>query len=200
MATTTHPTAVKLLDTVSTMLDGDTPNEIFVDDVLHASGVSRGSLYHHFGDYPALIHATLLKRFSANVDADSEAMLAVAKLSTSMDDYWNRIRTLSAATQVPERAPVRAERARMISLASSDAEFARALAVEQDRLTNSMGEAIAVAQRKGWVNQDLDPRAVATLLQAYSLGRAVDDVAGEPLSNDAWLAVIDTVIASLKQV
>jgi hypothetical protein len=126
--------------------------------------------------------------------------MAVAETATSKDDYWNRIRSLSAATQVPERAPVRAERARLISLASSDLQFARALAAEQDRLTNSMGEAIAVAQGKGWVNQNLDPRAVATFLQAYSLGRAVDDVAENPLNNEAWLAVIDTVIASLKQV
>jgi AcrR family transcriptional regulator len=200
MPSETHPTAIKLLDTVSTMLDGDHPNEIFVDDVLHVSGVSRGSLYHHFGDYPALIRATLVRRFSANVDADSATMMAVAETATSKDDYWNRIRALSAATQVPERAPVRAERARLISLVSSDPQFARALAAEQDRLTNSMGEAIAVAQRKGWVNQILDPRAVATFLQAYSLGRAVDDVAENPLNNEAWLAVIDTVIASLKEV
>ena len=196
----THPTAVKLLDTVSAMLDGENPNEIFVDDVLLVSGVSRGSLYHHFGDYPSLVRATLLRRFSANVDADSQAMMAIAERATSKDDYWNRIRTLSAATQVPERAPVRAERARLISLAPSDAEFARALAAEQDRLTNSMGEAVAVAQRKGWVNVNLDPRAIATFLQAYSLGRAVDDVSEKRLDNQAWLSVIDTVIASLKQV
>ena len=44
-----HPTAEKLIDTVSEMLDGEHPHAILVDDVLSASGVSRGALYHHFG-------------------------------------------------------------------------------------------------------------------------------------------------------
>lgn len=193
-----HPTAVKLLDTVSAMLDGTNPNEIYVDDVLRESGVSRGSLYHHFGDYPSLIHASLLRRFALNVVNDAAAMMQIAESATSKDDYWERIRRLSAVTQVPERAPVRAERARLISLARSDEEFAKVLAREQDRLTQSMGEAVALAQRKGWVKESLDPRAVAVFLQAYSMGRAVDDVAGERLPNGAWVSVIDTVLASLR--
>lgn len=193
-----HPTAVKLMDTVSAMLDGANPNEIYVDDVLRESGVSRGSLYHHFGDYPSLIHATLLRRFAANVDADSHAMMQIATSATSKDDYWSRIIQLSAMTQTPERAVIRAERARVIALAPADPEFATALAREQDRLTASMGEAIALAQTRGWVIQALDPRAVAVFLQAYSLGRAVDDVAGEHISNSDWLRIIDTVIAALK--
>ena len=198
MSSHDHPTAVKLLDTVSAMLDGTNPNEIFVDDVLRKSGVSRGSLYHHFGDYPSLIHAALLRRFATNVSNDSAAMMEIAESASSKSDYWERIGRLSAMTQVPERAAVRAERARLISLARSDDDFAKALALEQDRLTHAMGEAIAIAQRKGWVKESLDPRAVAVFLQAYSLGRAVDDVAGERLPNSSWLAVIDTVIASLR--
>ncbi len=193
-----HPTAVKLLDTVSVMLDGENPNEIFVDDVLRKSGVSRGSLYHHFGDYPSLIHAALLRRFGLNVVNDAAAMMKIAESATSKDDYWKRISRLSAMTQVPERAPVRAERARLISLARSDKEFAAALAREQDHLTQSMGEAVALAQNKGWIKEGLDPRAVAVFLQAYSLGRAVDDVAGERLPNSAWVSMIDTVLASLR--
>ncbi len=194
----THPTAVKLLDAVSVMLDGENPNDIFVDDVLRKSGVSRGSLYHHFGDYPSLIHAALLRRFALNVVNDAAAMMQIAESATSKDDYWERISHLSAMTQVPERAPVRAERARLISLARSDEEFAKVLAREQDRLTQSMGEAVALAQHKGWVKESLDPRAVAVFLQAYSLGRAVDDVSGERLPNGAWVSVIDTVLASLR--
>ena len=194
-----HPTAVTLLDTVSAMLDTVNPNEIYVDDVLRVSGVSRGSLYHHFGDYPSLIHATLIRRFAGNVDRDSAAMRAVAETAASKNDYWIRIRTLSAETQIRGRASARAERARVISLALTDEKFGRALAVEQDRLTNTMADAIAVAQDKGWVTSTLSPRAIAVFLQAYSLGRAVDDVAGAHLPNEEWVSLIETVISALEQ-
>lgn len=198
MSEEVHPTALKLLDTVSAMLDSDNPHDILVDEVLRISGVSRGSLYHHFGDFPGLVQATLLRRFSVNVALDGRAMLEVAERATSERDYWDRIRHLSSMTQVPERAPVRAERARLISLATSDEDFGRALAREQERVTSAMTDAISQAQQKGWVKPDLNPRAIAVFLQAYSLGRAVDDIAESHVPNEDWIFLVDTVINSLK--
>lgn len=186
------------MDTVSLMLDGDRAHQIRVDDVLATSGLSRSSVYHHFGDYQGLIEATLLSRFSANVDADAKAMSQVAQESTSKDEYWKQIRKLSALTQTPQRAPVRAERARIIALAATNERFRKSLQVKQDRLTDSMAASIAIAQSKGWVTTELSAKAISVFLQAYSLGRAVDDVAGKNLENDEWLSLIEKVISSLE--
>jgi AcrR family transcriptional regulator len=168
-----------------------------VDEVLRVSGVSRGSLYHHFGDFPGLINATLLHRFSVNVKADAEAMMAVAESASSKEDYWERIRLLSAMTQVPERAPIRAERARIISMASSDATFGKALSVEQDRLTTAMADSIALAQKNGWVNPHLSAHAIAVFLQAYSLGRSVDDISNAKVANSDWISLIERIFEPL---
>lgn len=198
MVESPHPTAVKLMDTVSTMLDSDNPHDILVDEVLRISGVSRGSLYHHFGDFPGLIHATLLRRFSQNVEADTRAMWNIAEHADSQESYWSKIRQLSAATQVPERAPIRAERARLVSLASSDDHFAQALAREQERLTQGISDAIALAQSKGWVKAELSPLAISVFLQAYSLGRAVDDISERRVPNDDWVTLIESVLTSFE--
>lgn len=197
MADSLHHTALKLMDTVSAMLDGAHSHDILVDEVLRVSGVSRGSLYHHFGDFPGLISATLLLRFSINVKADAAAMMAVATSAISKEDYWERIRVLSAMTQIPERAPIRAERARIISMASSDEEFGKQLALEQDHLTSAMAESIALAQNKGWVNPHLSAQAIAVFLQAYSLGRSVDDVANIHVANSDWVELIETIFMPL---
>jgi AcrR family transcriptional regulator len=189
---------LKLVATVATMLEGANPHDILVDDVLKESGISRGSLYHHFGDFDGLIHATLLSRFATNVEADGAAMWHLADSATSQEDYWNRIRQLSAATQVPSRAPIRAERARLIGMASVSSEFAGKLAAVQDRLTEVMAEAIEHGQSKGWVNPALSPRALSLFLQAYSLGRAIDDISGTHVPNQEWVDLIDTVLASFE--
>lgn len=186
------------MDTVSVMLDGDRAHQILVDDVLAASGLSRSSVYHHFGDYQGLIEATLLRRFSVNVDADAKAMTQVAEDSTSKDEYWERIRKLSALTQTPQRAPVRAERARIIALAATNERFRKSLEVQQDRLTDAMAASIELAQQKGWVTKELSARSISVFLQAYSLGRSVDDVAGNHLDNNEWLRVVEKVISSLE--
>lgn len=198
MSSHTHPTAERLIATVSGMLDGDSPHSILIDSVLQESGVSRGALYHHFGDFPGLIEATLLRRFSMNVDADSAAIHKITTASQTFEEYWANIRALSAATQIPERAPIRAERARILALAATNDRFRSQLRVEQERLTSEMTEAIARAQIRGWVNDALDARAVAVLLQAYSLGRIVDDISIEPLNNERWIQLIDTVLTSLQ--
>lgn len=198
MVESPHPTAEKLLDTVSTMLDSDNPHDILVDEVLRVSGVSRGSLYHHFGDFPGLVQATLLRRFSRNVDADGKAMMAVVQESTSKEDYWTRIRELSAFTQLPSRAPVRAERARIISMASSDLAFHNALSREQDRVTQVMAEAIDKAQENGWVKATLSSQAIAVFLQAYSLGRAVDDLASDKVPNADWVLLVEKVLGAFE--
>lgn len=193
-----HPTAERLIATVSQMLDGENPHSIIVDDVLAASGVSRSGVYHHFGDYAGLIEASLLRRFSINVDLDTTAIWQVTRESTTFDEYWQRIRALSAMTQLPERAPIRAERARILSLAATNERLRKQLAQEQERLTTEMGEAIKHAQICGWVTPDLDPNAIAVLLQAYSLGRIVDDITTHHVSNDAWVGVIDAVLSTLQ--
>ncbi|BAU99786.1 TetR/AcrR family transcriptional regulator [Aurantimicrobium minutum] len=193
-----HPTAKKLMDTVSAMLDSSNPHGILVDDVLKISGVARSSLYHHFGDFSGLIRATLLQRFSANVATDGQAMMEVANSAKSKDEYWTRIKELSAYTQLPSRAPIRAERARIMSTASADEEFAVALAEEQQRVTDAMAEAIAIAQAKGFVNAQLSPQAIAVFLQAYSLGRAIDDISVKHVPNEDWIALVETVINSLQ--
>lgn len=193
-----HPTAEKLMQTVSAMLDSEHPHEILVDEVLRVSGVNRGSLYHFFGDFPSLVRTTLLRRFSANVAADGEAMRAVAHTASSKEEYWAKIVELSALTQVAHRAPMRLERARLISLATSDDEFAQALASEQQRVTDALAEAITIAQERGWVDAQLNPQAIAVFLQAYSLGRSVDDVAERNISNDDWQQVVVRAISSFK--
>lgn len=198
MAEALHPTAEQLLATVSAMLDGEHPQDILVDEVLARSGISRGSLYHHFGDFPGLIEAALLRRFSVNVDTDAQAMAHVSTTSTSKEDYWMRMRELSAHTQLPQRAPMRAERARIIALAASNERFGKALSIEQDRLTEAMTSAISIAQEKGWVKPSLNPRAIAVFLQAYTLGRAVDDISNAHVDNNDWLALIEVVTAPLE--
>lgn len=61
-----------------------------------------------------------------------------------------------------------------------------------------MADAIGRAQDKGWVKADLNPRAIAIFLQAYSLGRAVDDIAETHVSQDDWIMLINTVIHSFR--
>jgi AcrR family transcriptional regulator len=190
-------TKERLINTVSQMLDGEHPQNILVEDVLTASGVARGSLYHHFGDFPALIEATLVRRFSAGVDFTNAVIADIVASSTSAAEFFERMYEMSIDTQDPERAHRRAERARELGMANSNLRFRAQLSVEQERLTNTLVEAVVSAQEKEWIRNDLDARAIAVFLQAYTLGRAVDDVAVTKVDPEAWNKLIRAVTEPL---
>lgn len=190
-------TKERLINTVSEMLDGEHPQNILVEDVLSASGVARGSLYHHFGDFPALIEATLVRRFSAGVDFTNAVIADIVSSSTSAAEFFGRMYEMSIDTQDPQRAHRRAERARELGMANSNQRFRDQLSVEQERLTNTLTEAVATAQEKEWIRNDLDARAIAVFLQAYTLGRAVDDVAVTKVEPEAWNKLIRAVTEPL---
>jgi len=197
MSVSVHPTAARLIQTTSEMLDGSNPQHIRIDDVLAVSGVAKGSLYHHFGDFPALLEATLVYRFGKFVDETIAIMDNYARAPASKEEFWERMHEVTLLTQDPERAHRRAERARAIGMAASSERFSKALAVEQDRLTETLATLVRDSQAKGWVNSALDPMAIAVFLQAYTLGRAVDDIASTPVDPEAWNSLIRAVVAPL---
>ncbi len=60
MLTTFHPTKRLLVETVAGMLEAKKPSEILADGVLESSGVSKGSMYHHFEDLQELVETARL--------------------------------------------------------------------------------------------------------------------------------------------
>lgn len=193
-----HPTQVRLIETVSVMLDGKSPYEVLIENVLRESGVSRGSLYYHFGDFQALIERTLVIRFSRGVDETIEMMQHIAQTSSTEDEFWTRMHDVTTYSQSADLAPRRAERARVIGMAGSNDRFRTLLAAEQDRLTGEIIDIIEAVQRKGWVRQEVSPHAVALFIQAYTLGRALDDVADNKVNPNEWADLIKLVTTTLK--
>lgn len=193
-----HPTQLRLIETVSNMLDGQAPYEVLIENVLRESGVSRGSLYYHFGDFGSLIERTLIIRFSAGVDTTTAMMKSVVKKSSSAEDFWQQMRELTTYTQSPELAPRRAERARVIGMAGSNERFRILLAAEQDRLTSEIISVIESVQAKGWARTDISAHAISLFIQAYTLGRSLDDVSDNKVDPREWETLIQLVTSTLQ--
>lgn len=189
-----HPTRQLLIDTTMVLLDQLAPEEITSEDVLHQSGISRGSLYHHFEDFAELLAAAQVARFAEVVD---QSIVGLTKVLTTVTDRASLLAGLSrvtAATQAPERAAMRFERARALATAGSDERMRRMLGVEQARLTDALTDLIREAQEQGLYRKGFDPRACAVLIQSYTLGKVVDDVVDTPVDPEAWNDLISQII------
>ncbi|MEG2386807.1 MAG: TetR/AcrR family transcriptional regulator [Aurantimicrobium sp.] len=194
MAKSSHPTRDRLIETMAELLDGSDPEHITADQVLTASGVSKGSLYHHFEDFEDLLEAALISRFGVNVDATIDALAQILATVNSREELLEALRELNIYNQDQARSSFRLERARAASLTYSSPRFHEALGAEQKRLTDAFTDLFIEAQNKGWMSENVDARAAAVFVQAYTVGRVVDDIAPEKVDPKAWIDLVMHVV------
>lgn len=183
--------------TMVEMLDGPDPEHVTVEDVLNESGISRGSLYHHFADFEELHETGLAFRITEWVNESAAALENIVATAQTKEDIRAGIGAITLVTQDVGRRLNRLERARAFGLAGFSDRFQVVLGAEQVRMTHALRDLIVVGQQKGWIRQDIDPTAVAVFVQAYTLGRVVDDISPEKVDPDKWVDLVNQVVDML---
>jgi hypothetical protein len=79
-------------------------------------------------------------------------------------------------------------------MAEKNEKFRKALGEVQQGLTDLFTEQFIEVQNRGWFNKDFDPRAAAVLIQAYTLGKIVDDVVDNQMDPVIWNALIGLIV------
>jgi AcrR family transcriptional regulator len=199
MARSIHPTKEKLIETMISLMDEHALASILVDDVLRESNISKGSLYHHFENFDDLVEAALIARFAAGVDSSIYLVSEAVNGAKSSEELLEKIVLVTSATQGRTRSKFRLERARVIGLSVNSPKLLESLEREQYRLTTAMADIVREGQEKGWVSKVFDAKTIAVFLQAYTLGRVIDDVAGkeQQIDSNDWNDVVNTAIKAL---
>jgi AcrR family transcriptional regulator len=190
----THPTKDALLSTALELFETTPLSEITTDLVLDRSGISKGSLYHHFEDLGDLLEQAQVQRFSGYVDSSIEYLTQVLTESKDRAEMLEKLKGVTRYTQSHNLSPQRANRVQAISTSIDSSRMRKYLAAEQMRMTNAIADIFREAQERGWANPHLDPESVAIMIQAYTMGRILKDLVSE--SPDAkqeenWVKMID---------
>ena len=189
-----HPTHDRLVEAAISLMSEHLPENISVDMILRQSGVSKGSMYHHFENLADLLETALIHNFASTVDSNIALMRNLLDNARTGSEFYHYINQFNALTQSQARVDTRFDRIRLISLVHKNARLAQRLAGEQARLTNGYAELFRIAQSKGWMDTDFDPGAASVLIQAYTLGKVVDDVVDTPMDPDAWHNLIMKIV------
>jgi len=196
---TSHPTREKLVSTLVSLMDEHALYEIQVDDVLRESNISKGSLYHHFENFDDLTSAALISRFASGVDISIQLVADAVNEAKTAEEFVAKIIEVTTVTQGRTRAKFRLERARVIGLSVNSPKLLKDLEVEQDRLTTALADIVREGQEKGWVNKAFDAKTISVFMQAYTLGRVIDDVASadQRIEQQDWNDVVNAALKSL---
>jgi len=190
-------TRERVVEVVARLLEDGGEDAVRVDEVRDRSGVSIGSIYHHFGDRNGLIVAAQVRRFARYAEAEIAALSEIVQRSSGIEQFRAVLRTLTLATSSELRASERWSRLGVLASTVGRPELDREVRAIQTRLTDEFQAHVAQGQARGFFRSDLDARAVALFVEAYSLGLALNDLDEHPVSEEEWERVVWTVLDQL---
>lgn len=168
-----------------------------VEQLLTKSGISKGSLYHHFEDFVDLVECVQVRIFTEYVELDISAIQRALEAATDRDKFVNLISLITRTALQPQRSTSRIQRARIISATQGRERFATRIGHEQKLLNDQMKRVISVGQERGWIPPHFDAHALALFVQGYAFGLILNDVTEERVGAEEMAVVIDSVIANL---
>ncbi len=192
-----HPTKRTLVETAVVLLETMPVHEITSDLVLERSGISKGSLYHHFEDFPDLLEFAQVFLFSTYVDSTVTNINQILHISKSREDLVQGLKQVTRATQAPELTRMRNVHIQAISNSLRSERTRNILSQEQERITEAIGDLFRESQERGWGNPTLTPRAFSVFVQSYTIGRVIDDFASEKIDPEQWIRMVDLIFETL---
>ena len=181
-------TVDRTLDVVITILDSDGEASLRLADVSERSGVSIGSIYHHFGSRDGLIAAARERQFRDSLtyrgQTDADTYLA----SKTPAEFIARFDEMLRMSEAADVAAGRRRRFELIGAAARrPQDLPGVVALEAAYL--DAGEQIGqVLHERGWLADGVEPRAFALFLHSVSMARVVRDL-DDAVSFNAWRVI-----------
>lgn len=163
-----------------------------VQEISMETGVSIGSIYHHFGDREGLIRAAYVGQFSEIVKADIERLKSWSiAINNAQDLRAHYDEMLAFLAKHFEIMPL-AERAAIVGSALGRKDLRDAIAEAHTRLTDGLTEVMHNLSQAGVLKAHLVPRAAAQVILGLLHGRVLAE-----LDNDQTTSAEDWNKAAL---
>lgn len=160
-----------------------------LDAVLRRSKTSKGSLYHHFGSKNGLIVAVETEVIRSGLTSDNQVLRQMIEACNSPQDFFNAIELAMRAGAGEPTRDVRRQLIRSIAFAQHDKNLAATLRETSMMGTQYLAETLAVAQRKGWLKNDIELTALSFWLQGIFIGQIMIDITNTKTNDEEWVSI-----------
>ena len=189
----------RLVDAALIIVDRDGIDGARLRDIVAEAGLTTGSLYWFFKNRRQLINAALAHRYVDKMRSVLEVTREILRSSLDSVDPLDIALQEAAQPDQADRVAARRERIQVLAAALDDPILARQFAEVTRSFTEQVIETITSAQARGLVRSDVDPLALATMIQATTVGYAITDVADDLApAPDQWLAINRLMVDALR--
>ena len=165
-----------------------------IEELIERTGISKSSLYLHFGDRDGLVGLALstafLRDIRNNVD-DAAVLLADVKNRKQMEEAIPQL--VELALNTPDVS--RWQRVMVLASARNRPEMMKRVSEGQTMVNTAIEELVRGLQNSGIVRIDLDAREIGVLIQTAIIGRIFRDIDSEITAEDLdkWRAILVSV-------
>jgi AcrR family transcriptional regulator len=161
-------------------------SSVRIQEISAKTGVSIGSIYHHFGDRDGLIRATYVHNFAANIQEDiARAKRFMDKMHSTQEIAEHYDEMLEFLVDHFKHVPAD-KRANIIGNTTGRPLLRAALAEVQHGLTEQLTEVMQLLQDRKMLKPHLSPRAAAVMVLGMLHGRIVAEIDTSPVSENDW--------------
>ncbi len=199
MENTDSAIRLRLIDSTLFMIDRDGVDGARLKDIVEHADMTTGSLYWFFKNRRALINAALAERFVRKMRSLTDLVADAFSKDADLGDPMLILNEITVQPNQHDRVEARAERVQVLAAALEDPVLAKHVADIQRQLLTQISEIIKEAQIKKVVRSDVDPYAVAVMLQSTAIGLASVDLAKDLMPDlKAWNDLMSIVVSSLQ--
>ena len=191
------PDLHEIVEKTIVLLERDGAVGFRIEDLIAQTGISKSSLYLHFGDRDGLIAVALESAFARDVRVNVDGAIAIFSKVKTKKQMQQAIPTLVDAA-LNLRNDSRWQRVMVLSSARHRQDMLKRISDSQLMFNSALEEIVRDKQQLGIIRNDLDAREIGVLIQAAIFGRIFRDL--DPKMKDAnlnnWRKVLISVYES----
>ena len=199
MENTDSAIRLRLIDSTLFMIDRDGVDGARLKDIVEHADMTPGSLYWFFKNRRALINAALAERYVRKMRTLTNLVTEAFSHGADVNDPLLIMSEITVQPNLPDRVDARAERVQVLAAALEDPVLAKHVADIQRQLLKQISEIVKEAQIQKFIRSDVDPYAVAVMLQSTAIGLASVDLAKDLMPDlKAWNDLMNIVVLALR--
>ena len=168
-----------------------------IEELIELTGISKSSLYLHFGDRDGLVGAAMSTAYLRDVKINVDDAIALVSGISTRKQMLDAIPILVNAA-LNTRDIARWQRVMVMASAKHRPEMLKRISEAQTMIDTALEELIREKQKQGIVRKDLDAREIGVLIQTAVIGRIFRDIDSKITAKDLdkWRAVLESVYES----